>query len=205
MVLPDNSGGVMPRYPFYLALDNMSQQTAGSLCEAIGPQVLGAKGHQLFDQYGAGLVRGLKEKGARSAWWDIKGHDTKDTVAQRVAVVVNAGGDAVTVHATGGIPMMRAAVATGITDVYAVMLLTSLSDNEVRRYYNREPEEIIEILVQDGLEAGVTGFITPSTQVKFLAELRDRYGKFKIVTPGTRSAGEATHDQQQVDTPLAAL
>jgi orotidine-5'-phosphate decarboxylase len=120
--------------------------------------------------------------------------------------VATAGGGVVTVHATGGIKMMKGAVASGVPKVLAVMLLTSLTNDEVRRYYNRTPEEIIPILVEDALEAGVTGFITPPTQVKLLAELRTKHGKpFKIVTPGTRSAGVEAHDQVQVDTPLGAM
>jgi orotidine-5'-phosphate decarboxylase len=187
----------------FMAADKMSQRRCNNLLGKFGHDLGGVKVHRLYDDARAREeVSMLKDNGAESVFADLKLHDTPDTVGERAVGVVLAGADYLTVHASGGVLMMQAAVASGV-NVLAVVFLTSLKKGQFERYY--QPNAVVNML-DDALEANVYGFICPPTQVRFMREHLARTGSEKIlVVPGTRFADGNTHDQQQVDTPEAVV
>lgn len=188
----------------YLAADTGWTETL-QLLEQVGDQFDAVKAHALTDPAAEERIRLLKEAGAKAVWDDIKGHDTPDMVALRVAAFKNAGADIVTVHASGGTRMMEAAVSTGIS-VYAVVFLTSLSETQFARYYQ---PNAVENMIEDAVAAHVTGFICPPTKVRWMREHLAKSLPVEkqpvIVVPGTRFFDGDTHDQQQVDMPGAVV
>jgi orotidine-5'-phosphate decarboxylase len=181
----------------YLAAD-VSLRQATKLLDRIGDQFEAIKTHMLTDSAARERVKILKKHGAKRLWKDFKGHDTPDTVAGRAREFQKAGVDIVTVHASGGLEMMRQTVQTGLT-VYAVVFLTSLTNEQFARYYQ---PNAVENMIEDAMEAGIAGFICPPKKV---AWMRDHLKQFPrravIVSPGTRFVGADANDQQQVEAP----
>src|SRR4051794_18337983 len=89
-------------------------------------------GKQLFTAEGPQVVRDLVASG-RKVFLDLKFHDISNTVAGAVSSAADLGVSMLTVHASGGSAMLKAAVeAAGKGPmVLAVTVLTSLSDADL--------------------------------------------------------------------------
>jgi len=138
---------------------------------------------------------------------DLKGHDIPNTIANICRHLWGCPPWAVTVHASGGADMVRSAVkmleGTG-TKVLAVTVLTSLDAVSCGDIYNRKPVDQVMHLAKLADEAGADGFVCSPEEVGILSSMP--WGKKKLfVTPGVRSAGVASGDQQRIGTPKAAM
>ncbi|HEX2204268.1 MAG TPA: orotidine 5'-phosphate decarboxylase / HUMPS family protein, partial [Longimicrobium sp.] len=92
-----------------LALDVPDAASAFAVLDRVGAEADFVKvGLQLFTAEGPGVVRALKERGLR-VFLDLKLHDIPSTVAHAVRAAAALGADLLTVHASGGAAMMRAA------------------------------------------------------------------------------------------------
>lgn len=184
-----------------LALDEMqSLDEVVALVKKVGHLVYAVKIHNLYDKFGPDVVRILKDAGAERVWVDFKLYDIPNTTKLRAE---NITADILSVHASGGIGMMREVVASG-KEIFAVTALTSFSPAEVKQIYNREVEEQVFILAKLAREAGVSGVVCSPQEIKMLKsspELKD----LKLVVPGIRSAGVSRDDQSRVGTPAQAI
>src|ERR1041385_2442686 len=129
------------RNPIIAALDVPSAEAALKLAEQIAPAVGAFKiGSELFTSAGPEIVKKIRATGA-SVFLDLKFHDIPNTVANAVAATVKLDVQMLTVHASGGSAMMRAAEGAsqetarqlGVTPplILAVTILTSLDSNEL--------------------------------------------------------------------------
>ncbi|MDQ3306005.1 MAG: orotidine 5'-phosphate decarboxylase, partial [Actinomycetota bacterium] len=133
----------------------------------------------------------------------LKLHDIPTTVGRAAEVVGVYGVRYLTLHAMGGVPMLRAGVEgfhrgaarAGLQrpTALAVTVLTSDAD---------APPHIVPKRVQVALEAGCDGLVCGAPDVVDVRQLAPR---LTVVVPGTRLAGTDTHDQARTDTPAAAL
>jgi len=149
-----------------LALDGMSFEKVVGFFRKLGnlaKVVRAAKVHDLVDAMGPMVLTVLNALGF-TPWVDYKLHDTTDTVALRVAALVRNGAKIITVHASGGVEMMQAAIKATFSgcdepmaEIYAVTVLTSLNDKEIERIYgkDRTREEIVHEFALMAHEAGV--------------------------------------------------
>ncbi len=193
-----------------LALDGLSLDDSFRLLETggLGHLAYAVKIHALLDQDGPRMISFLRDHGAERIWVDAKFHDTKDTVGYRVAALRNHEVDIVTVHASGGVPMMREAVkvAGDQTKIWAITVLTSLDDEEIATIYGRERtrRQIVSDLAHMAKDAGVSGLVCSAQEVGMLWQ--DPYlVDLKLVVPGTRSAGVALGQQKRSGTPRQAI
>lgn len=163
-------------------------------------------GLQLYTAEGPALVRTLKDAGHR-IFLDLKFHDIPNTVAGAVRSAAALGADLLTVHASGGEAMLRAAVdaAAGAPrppQVFAVTVLTSLSAPELAGAWGRgsvRADEEAARLAAVAAAAGVAGVVTSVHEVEAI-----RAGTrpdFPVLTPGIRLAGGEAGDQARVATP----
>src|SRR6266403_2910014 len=95
--------------PIIAALDVSTEEMALKLAEEIRPAVGAFKiGSELFTTGGPEIVRRIRGAGA-SVFLDLKFHDIPNTVAKAVAAATRLDVQMVTIHASGGSEMMRAA------------------------------------------------------------------------------------------------
>lgn len=134
---------------------------------------------------------------------DLKLHDIPATVGRAARVLGALGARYVSLHAAGGVSMLRAGVE-GLREgaaradlaepgVVAVTVLTSeveASDHLVRQR------------VRDALDAGCAGVVCSVADVAVVREIAP---KAIVVTPGIRPEGAPVDDQARVATPEAAV
>ncbi len=191
-----------------LALDVPDAAAAFALLDRVGPAADFVKvGLQLFTAEGPGVVRALHERGCR-VFLDLKLHDIPNTVAQAVRSAASLGVELLTLHASGGGAMMRAARAAGDggPKLLAVTVLTSLSAGEVAEAWGRDAvsaEAEVERLARLAHACGMDGVVA---SVHELAAIRRTLPRgFRVLTPGIRLAGDDAGDQSRVATPAEAV
>jgi orotidine-5'-phosphate decarboxylase len=167
-------------------------------------------GSTLFTAEGPSLVRRLVELRHR-VFLDLKFHDIPNQVAGAAASATKLGAWMITVHASGGTEMMRAAkraslaAAGGRTApmVIAVTALTSLSDEALSDIgVDRPMQQHVERLAALAAQAGVDGVVASPHE---LAVLRARFPTMTIVTPGIRAGSAPSDDQSRTLSAREAL
>ena len=201
----------MKRVPeFAIAFDVPTLEAALALDAKLGPGPELAKiGLELFTAAGPEAVRALAARGRR-VFLDLKLHDIPNTVRGAAGSVARLGADLLTVHATGGGAMVRAAVdgirdAGGRTGVVAVTLLTSLDPAAMPPGFARpfDLHAVAAALTDEAERAGALGVVCSAAD---LAGVRAKLGRdFYAVTPGIRPAGADAHDQKRVATVESAV
>lgn len=188
-----------------LATDDLSIDDTIALTERVGCRVYAVKIHEAYDIVGSGIVLQLKEAGAHRVWMDAKLHDIPNTVRLRAKAYAEAGIDIISVHASGGVEMMRKALdGAPKAEIYAITVLTSLSEEEAQRVYGRTVQEEVVALAHLAKEAGVHGVVCSPWEVALLAGMPELSG-LKFVVPGVRSGGAPLNDQKRTATPREAL
>jgi orotidine-5'-phosphate decarboxylase len=198
-----------PRQYLIVALDVSSAAAAEKIVAAVGDSAFCYKvGMQLYTAEGPRIVRDLVASG-RNVFLDLKYHDIPNTVAAAVREAARLGVSMLTVHASGGGKMLRAATdaaasANSGLKVLAVTVLTSLGDSDLDKLgvHDRVQDQVLRLAAL-ALANGCHGVVASAREA---AELRrELAGDFAIVTPGVRPAGTDHADQARVVTPAEAV
>ena len=209
---PATGAFLMPATPadrLIVALDVSTVAEAQRIVGAVGHAVTTYKvGKQLFVAEGPRAVRDLIQSG-RKVFLDLKFHDIPNTVAGAVRQAAELGVTMLTVHASGGSKMLRAAAEAAAAAkhppmILAVTVLTSMgqSDLEEIGVAGRPLDQVLR-LASLAQTAGCGGVVASPEEV---SSLRKQLGDgFAIVTPGVRPAGAAKGDQTRVATPGDAI
>ena len=192
-----------------LALDVPDAASAFALLERVGPGADFVKvGLQLFTAEGPEVVRALHARDCR-VFLDLKLHDIPNTVASAVRSAAALGVELLTLHASGGAAMMRAARAAAGDEgpaLLAVTVLTSLSAEETAEAWGRDTvtaEAEVERLARMAHACGMDGVVA---SVHELPAIRGSLPRgFRVLTPGIRLAGDDAGDQTRVATPAEAV
>jgi orotidine-5'-phosphate decarboxylase len=196
-----------------VALDVSTGEEALRLARSLGERCQFYKvGSELFTAAGPDVVRALRDELGADVFLDLKFHDIPNTVAGAVRSAARLGARLVTVHASGGQPMLEAAQGAageesgGACGVLAVTALTSLDPAVLASAWGRtdalEMEREVLRLAALAAESALHGIVCSGAEV---AAVRDRFGdRLAPLVPGIRLAGGATHDQARVMTPAAA-
>ena len=188
-----------------VALDMDDGDEAAQLAAEIGRDVAALKvGSQLFTRHGPELVHRIRASGGR-VFLDLKYHDIPNTVAAAVRGAAQMGVSWLTVHASGGSEMIRAAKdAAGDARVLAVTVLTSLDNEGIREVgWSGAIGDRVADLASMAREAGADGIVCSALEVRSLRSILD--DGCILVTPGIRPAGSSTDDQARVATPSGAI
>lgn len=166
-------------------------------------------GLEYFVANGPQGVRAVAE--GRTLFLDLKLHDIPNTVAGATRSACRVRPDFLTLHASGGMAMMRAAVTAAAEAggaapprLLAITVLTSLDAADLEACGQRGPlTDQVQRLADLAQAAGVAGVVCSPQEV---AMLRRRCGPdFVLVTPGIRPAWAASGDQKRVMTPGEAI
>jgi orotidine-5'-phosphate decarboxylase len=135
---------------------------------------------------------------------DLKLHDIPNTVSRAARNAARLGASMLSVHALGGMPMVRAAVSgaqegaarAGVEppSVIGVTVLSSLGGEDLASPLS---------LAYEAVSAGAAGVVVSGSDV---GPVREMLGSEPLViVPGVRPAGAANGDQVRVLTPAEAL
>ncbi|MEK7643313.1 MAG: orotidine 5'-phosphate decarboxylase / HUMPS family protein [Patescibacteria group bacterium] len=169
------------------ALDVDTLDEAVSLVEALRDRICTFKIHNLFDSYGMDAIERIKGAGAREVWVDAKLYDTPRTIARRAAALVKCGADIISVHASGGIAMMRAA-RDHAPRVYGILVLSSMAEAEARVVHGRSIREQSAMLALMAAQGEVTGVVCPPSALSSVSALR-ALKSMAIIVPGLALEG----------------
>jgi orotidine-5'-phosphate decarboxylase len=200
-----------------VALDVPTAARALELNRELADVVGGVKvGSELFTAEGPRIVEDLRAAGAR-VFLDLKFHDIPNTVASGVRSAVRLGVWMLTVHASGGLAMMRAAAAAARETaaslgaepplIVGVTVLTSMNDATLKGIgVERQLDQQVLALAQLAREANVDGVVASPREVPLLRGHLPP--EFVLVTPGVRPAFMAVSgpdDQARTTTPADAI
>ena len=197
-----------PRQRLIVALDVSTAEAARKIVAAVGDSAYTYKvGLQLYTAEGPSVVRELVASGRR-IFLDLKYHDIPNTVGSAVCEAAQLGVSMLTVHASGGGKMLRAAVeaAQSRSDLLllGVTVLTSMDEVEIGKIgFRGGVLEQVQRLAALAISNGLGGVVASAQEAP---ALRAEFGRdIAIVTPGVRLAGSGPHDQARVVTPAEAI
>lgn len=192
--------------PIILALDTKELETAKSWIEATNESIgIYKVGLEFYLKFGADGLRRLADVGDFKIFLDLKLHDIPNTVSAAVSSVVDLAPKFLTIHASGGAAMIKAASdAAPNVSITAVTILTSLSDSDlVEIGYAKNSKSSAASLAKLASENGARSIVCSPFEA---SEIRAVVGdKLEIITPGVRPTGADLGDQKRVMTPKEAV
>jgi len=192
--------------PVAVALDAPDLETAARWADLVTPHVSTVKiGLELYLRYGPDVVATIRGASGVQVFLDLKLHDIPATVAAAARTVGRLHPDILTVHASGGADVVRAATeAAPGTKIAAVTVLTSLDEEQLSRTgVTGSVHDTVLRLATLGVEAGAHGIVCSPREV---SAVRAEVGPdITLITPGVRPVGSAAYDQARVATPQEAL
>jgi orotidine-5'-phosphate decarboxylase len=192
--------------PIAVALDAPDVETAARWAHAVQRYVSVLKvGLELFCRHGPEVVDVVRGGTGLDLILDLKLHDIPNTVAGAARSVARLKPAYLTVHASGGADMVRAATeAAPDVCIAAVTLLTSIDDRALRVLgIEAKTDDVVLRLASVAVGAGARGLVCSPHEV---AAVRREVGPgITLITPGVRLAGGDVQDQARVATPARAL
>jgi orotidine-5'-phosphate decarboxylase len=199
--------------PVFVAVDTADAARAADLAAALRGLVGGLKlGKEFFTAHGPEGIRRLGT--GHRLFLDLKFHDIPNTVAGAVRAAAALAPALLTVHASGGAAMLRAAVEAaaeaaqraGVARprILAVTVLTSLDDADLAAVGQIGPvaDQVLRLAAL-ARESGVDGVVCSPREIVPVRRLCG--SDFLLVVPGVRPGGSADDDQKRTLTPGRAL
>ncbi len=192
-----------------IALDLPTPDAALDLVDRVGDAASFYKvGPALYTLTGPSLLRQLRQRGKR-IFLDLKFHDIPNTVAKAVEAAASLEVELLTLHASGGSAMLRAAREAAGDEgpkLLGVTLLTSFTPGDVEEVWGKQLislREEVGRLSNLAAEAHLHGVVTSVLEAE--AMKRKHGAGFLVVTPGIRPAGDLAGDQARTATPAEAV
>jgi orotidine-5'-phosphate decarboxylase len=184
---------VGPAARIAVALDVEDLDAALALGRVLSGRVGWLKvGLELFTRVGPEAVAAIGE--FAPVFLDLKLHDIPTTVARSVVSASRLDVGLLTVHASGGSEMLRAAKESAgeRMRLLAVTVLTSTSDEQLREMAMPRAVEQVPRLAALAIGSGIDGLVCAPTDVR---RVRDAVGTSALlVTPGIRADSAGTDD-----------
>ncbi|MBW3556074.1 MAG: orotidine-5'-phosphate decarboxylase [Actinobacteria bacterium] len=186
-----------------IALDVDDLVEARRIVREVAPWFGVAKvGLELYTAVGPDAVTHLVELGME-VFLDLKLHDIPTTVGGAARVAGSLGASYLTLHAFGGVTMLRSGVEglvegaarAGLPEPTALAVTILTSDDGA-------PAHILGKRVQAAVEGGCGGIVCAATDVREAKQLAPR---LTAVVPGIRAPGAVAHDQRRPATAASAL
>lgn len=181
------------RNKIIVALDGLSEKEALRMARILKGYAWGFKVNDLLFENG-GIIHKLKKFG--NVFADAKLHDIPNTVANSVKRLSSLGADLITVHAEGGVEMMKAAKKNaGRSKILAVTVLTSDAPNIKK----------VTRLALNAMRAKVDGIVCSGQDLAVSRNISGWESLLKVV-PGIRPIWyKKKDDQKQTIIPQKAL
>jgi len=186
-----------------VAIDETDFTRASDILDNLDPKKCMVKiGSVSFNSSGHELIFYAAEKGFE-IFLDLKLHDIPNTVKKSIEGLAVLPIKLLTIHASGGKDMMKAAmegVSGSDIKVFGVTALTSLSDNDINEIYRRSATEQVNAMLDLAESACIDGVVCSPHEL----ELVSKRESLLSITPGIR-LDESNDDQKRVMTPKQAI
>jgi orotidine-5'-phosphate decarboxylase len=197
----------MSKAPIVLAVDTPKLETAIAWVKATQDHISVYKlGLEFFLNFGSEGVKAIQGETDSDIFLDLKLHDIPHTVSGAAKAVAHLAPKFLTVHASGGNAMVKAAVdALPNTRVTGVTILTSLSEADVTEIGFRSAAlQSAVALARIAVDAGARAIVCSPLEI---SAVRHEVGATPIIiTPGVRPLDMVgTDDQQRTMTPQDAI
>ena len=193
--------------PIIIALDFESKREALTLVAELGDHADFYKvGLQLLTEAGPEVVGELVDMG-KQVFLDLKIHEIPNSVAGAVSAAGRLGASMVTVHASGGSAVLRAAVKAAEPfpnlRVLALTVITSLTDADLPEIgLAPSVQQQVLRLARLAVETGCHGVVASAQEAMLIKSVLP-VGAL-IVTPGIQLPGTKSNDQARIASPQAA-
>jgi orotidine-5'-phosphate decarboxylase len=197
----------MSKAPIVLAVDTPELETAIAWVKATQDHVSVFKlGLEFFLTFGSEGVKAIQGETDSDIFLDLKLHDIPHTVRGAAKAVAHLAPKFLTVHASGGESMIKAAVdALPNTKVTGVTILTSLSEADVAEvgFKSTALQSAVQ-LSKVAINAGAAAIVCSPLEI---SAVRQQVGVAPvIITPGVRPTDMVgSDDQQRTMTPQDAI
>ena len=186
-----------------VAIDETDFTRASKIIDNLDPKKCMVKiGSVSFNSSGHELIFYAAEKGFE-IFLDLKLHDIPNTVKKSIEGLAALPIKLLTIHASGGEDMMKAAmegVSGSDIKVFGVTALTSLSDDDTNEIYRRSATEQVNAMLDLAESACINGVVCSPHEL----ELVSKRESLLSITPGIR-LDESNDDQKRVMTPKQAI
>lgn len=197
----------MRKAPIVLAIDTPDLPTAIEWVRATQDHISVFKlGLEFYLTFGADGIKAVKDVTDSDIFLDLKLHDIPHTVMGAAKAVAHLTPKFLTVHASGGQAMVKAAVeAIPNTHITGVTILTSLSEQDVQEVgFASNALNSAVSLARVAVSAGAGAIVCSPLEI---SAVRSAVGDSAvIITPGVRPAEMVgSDDQQRTMTPQDAI
>ncbi|MBD62825.1 MAG: orotidine-5'-phosphate decarboxylase [Gammaproteobacteria bacterium] len=186
-----------------VAIDTRDRDQALNILIGLDPKLCMVKiGSVNFNSLGSEFIEKAYEKGF-NVFLDLKLHDIPNTVKKSILGMRDLPIQMLTIHISGGLDMMRAAMeavdGTNIL-IFGVTALTSLSDIDSERIFQRDAYSQVSSMLDLAEEGGIHGVVLSPHELKLVTQRQSLLS----ITPGIR-LHDLKDDQKRFMTPKEAV
>ena len=198
----------MKKQPIFVAVDTNNHKRASEIINSTKNYIYGVKfGLEFFcSKGGREAIKKFKNKNVK-IFLDLKLKDIPNTVYKAIKSLKDISPDYLTIHATGGEKMMKAAKkAQSETNkkmkILAVTILTSLTNKDLKQMGSNKPIQTqVQKLAQTARLAKIHGIVCSAHEITKVKKVSKN---FEIVVTGIRISNKV-QDQKRVMSPKQAL
>tara|TARA_B100000900_G_scaffold238560_1_gene202656 strand:- start:1936 stop:2598 length:663 start_codon:yes stop_codon:yes gene_type:complete len=186
-----------------VAIDEIDLNKASTIVNNLDPKKCMIKvGSVAFNSIGKDLIFYAAKKDF-GIFLDLKLHDIPNTVKKSIQSLISLPIQMLTIHASGGTDMMMASMdavsGTGIK-IFGVTTLTSLSDDDTNKIFQRTASEHVNAMLDLAESACIDGVVCSPHEL----DLVSKKESLLSITPGIRMQ-DSDDDQKRVMTPKEAI
>ena len=186
-----------------VAIDETNLNKASAILDNLDPKKCMVKiGSVSFNSIGHEIIYYVAEKGF-DIFLDLKFHDIPNTVKKSIEGLTSLPILMLTIHISGGKNMMLAAmeaVSNSKIKVFGVTALTSLSNKDTNKIYQRTAAEQVNAMLDIAEESMIDGVVCSPHEL----DLVTARGSLLSITPGIRMS-DSNDDQTRVMGPKEAI
>jgi orotidine-5'-phosphate decarboxylase len=186
-----------------VAVDEYHLDAFKNIVDSLDPDLCMIKvGSVSFNALGHEAILHASNKGF-GIFLDLKLHDIPNTVKKSIEGLKALPINMLTIHTSGGLQMMKAAMeAVNGTDikVFGVTTLTSLTDDDTNIIYQRDAASQVNAMLEISIQAGIDGVVCSPHELNLVKQKESLLS----ITPGIRLSN-LNDDQSRVMTPQKAI
>jgi orotidine-5'-phosphate decarboxylase len=184
--------------PIILAVDTDDLEIAKRWVSITNPYIGVFKlGLEFFIKFGQAGVKAVQAETEKPLFLDLKLHDIPNTVSKSALQVADLAPMFLTVHASGGRAMIKAAAQSlPATKITAVTVLTSLDSADLKEVgMGKDAQDLAIQLAKLSVSAGAKAIVCSPKEI---SQIRNAVGdQVLIITPGVRPSGTLSSDDQK--------